>query len=142
MKQRYIPLEKRSKREQREYHASRRGNWGAVNPVTRTTPNPKAYYRKKSGQRYEHEPIARIFICLIETALGQISVCCRIMPCRISIDHLMMQLLPHLRVDCCIDNSILAGNIQSLYQFYTLTRNSSLFTILTAETFIESPKVI
>ena len=65
MKQKYIPLEKRSKREQREYHATRRGNWGEVNPVTRTTPNLKVYSRKKSGQRYEHEPIARIFYAYV-----------------------------------------------------------------------------
>ena len=57
MKQKYIPLEKRSKREQREYHAARRGNWGTVNPITRTTPNIKVYNRKKFGQRYEHEPM-------------------------------------------------------------------------------------
>ncbi|MCL2003646.1 MAG: hypothetical protein FWG72_06550 [Oscillospiraceae bacterium] len=53
MKQQYIPLEKRSKREQKAYFAGRRGSWGGVNPVTRKPPNPKAYNRKKSGQRYE-----------------------------------------------------------------------------------------
>ena len=57
MKQRYVPLEKRSKREQREYHAEQRGSWGGINPVTRKPPNPKAYIRKKPGQRYEHEPL-------------------------------------------------------------------------------------
>ena len=57
MKQKNIPLEKRSKREQREYHAAQRGSWGCINPVTRRPPNPKAYNRKKSGQRYEHEPL-------------------------------------------------------------------------------------
>ena len=56
MKQQYIPLEKRSKREQREYHAKQRGSWGDVNPVTRKSPNPKAYSRKKSRQWYEQEP--------------------------------------------------------------------------------------
>lgn len=56
MKQRYIPLEKRSKREQKEYHAARRGSWGGISPVTRKPPNPKAYNRKKSGRRHEHEP--------------------------------------------------------------------------------------
>ena len=56
MKEKYTPLEKRSKREQKAYHASRRGSWSEVNPVTRKPPNPKAYIRKKSGQRYDYEP--------------------------------------------------------------------------------------
>lgn len=50
VKRRYIPLEKRSKREQKAYHASRRGSWGGVNPVTKMSPNPKAYNRRKSGR--------------------------------------------------------------------------------------------
>jgi hypothetical protein len=56
MKQRYIPLEKRSKREQKTHFAARRGSWGDVNPVTKKSPDPKIYDRKKSGQRYEYEP--------------------------------------------------------------------------------------
>ena len=56
MKQPYIPLEKRSKREQRGYHAKQRGNWGGINPVTRKPPNPKAYNRKKSERRFDYEP--------------------------------------------------------------------------------------
>jgi len=64
MKQRYIPMEKRSKREQREYHAAQRGSWGSMNPVTRKPPNPKAYNRKKSGQRYEHEPLPGFLVSL------------------------------------------------------------------------------
>jgi len=62
MKKRYIPLEKQSKQKQREYHAARRGSWGEVNPVTRKSPNPKAYNRKKSGQRYEHEPMPGFYL--------------------------------------------------------------------------------
>ena len=64
MKQRYIPLEKRSKREQCEYHSAQRGSWRGVNPVTRKPPNPKAYNRKKSGQRYEHEPLPNFLFIL------------------------------------------------------------------------------
>jgi len=58
MKTQHIPLAKRSKREQKEHHAKQRGSWGDVNPVTRKTPNLKAYdrNRKKSEQRYEYEP--------------------------------------------------------------------------------------
>jgi len=62
MKKSFVPLEKRSKREQREYHAKQRGSWGEINPVTRKSPNPKAYNRKKSRQWYEHEPQAGFFI--------------------------------------------------------------------------------
>ena len=55
MSNKFIPLEKQSKRKQKEYYASRRGSWGGVNPVTRTTPDPKVYKRNKSGRRYECE---------------------------------------------------------------------------------------
>ncbi len=61
MKRQYIPLEKRSKREQKAYHAMRRGNWGTANPVTRKPPNSKAYNRKKSGKRYDGEPMTGFF---------------------------------------------------------------------------------
>ena len=47
MKQ-YVPLEKRSKKEQKAYYAAQRGSWGDVNPVTRRSENPKAYNRQKS----------------------------------------------------------------------------------------------
>jgi len=44
----FIPLKKQSKQEQKKFHASKRGTWGEINPVTRKPPNPKAYNRKKS----------------------------------------------------------------------------------------------
>jgi len=56
MKQNHIPLDKQSKRRKKKYHAAQRRDWGNLNPVTRKPPNPKAYNRKKSKQRYEHEP--------------------------------------------------------------------------------------
>lgn len=62
MKQPYIPLEKRSKREQKEHFTARRGSWGDVNPVTKKSPNPKAYNRKKIGRRYEHEPLPDFYV--------------------------------------------------------------------------------
>ena len=61
LKQRFIPLDKQSKRKQREYHAAHRKDWGGISPVTRKSPNPKAYNRRKSGQRYEHEPSPGFF---------------------------------------------------------------------------------
>jgi len=65
MKQKYVPLEKRSKREQREHHAARRGSWGEVNPVTRKAPDPKVYNRKKSGRWLEHEPVSGFYFFVI-----------------------------------------------------------------------------
>lgn len=57
MKQQYISLDKKSKREQREYHATQRRGWGSINPVTRKVESSKVYNRKKSKQRWcEHEP--------------------------------------------------------------------------------------
>ncbi len=57
MKQRFIPLEKSSKRKQKEYHAAQRRTWGDINPVTRKPKNPKAYDRKKNRQRSEFDPL-------------------------------------------------------------------------------------
>jgi len=57
MKQQYIPLDKKSKREQREYHALQRRDWGIINPATRKVESSKVYNRKKSKQRWcEYEP--------------------------------------------------------------------------------------
>jgi len=50
-KQPFIPLSKQSKHKQKEYHASKRGSWGDINPVTRKPPNPKAYNRAKKESR-------------------------------------------------------------------------------------------
>lgn len=46
--EKFIPLEKLSKKKQRELHAKRRGSWQGINPVTRKIENPKAYNRKKA----------------------------------------------------------------------------------------------
>ncbi len=51
--EKYIPIEKRSKKEKQALAKARRGSWGALNPVTRKPANPKAYNRKKS--RHEEE---------------------------------------------------------------------------------------
>ena len=42
-----VPLKKQSKREQKEYHAKKRGSWNGVNAVTRVVPNDKAYDRNR-----------------------------------------------------------------------------------------------
>ncbi len=44
----YVPIEKRSKKVKQELAKARRGTWGALNPVTRKPANPKAYNRRKA----------------------------------------------------------------------------------------------
>jgi len=55
LKQKFIPLDKQSKKKRREYHASHRKGWGGLNPVTRKPPDPKIYNRKKAGPRFDEE---------------------------------------------------------------------------------------
>ena len=45
-----VPLNKRSKKAQKEYHAKQRGSWYGVNPITRTVPSEKDYDRYR-GKR-------------------------------------------------------------------------------------------
>ena len=51
----FVSLEKRSKKAQREYHAKQRRTWGDFNPVTRSVPSGKTYNRKKEKQRIDRE---------------------------------------------------------------------------------------
>jgi len=53
--QTFIPLEKRSKKAQRAYHALQRGTWHAFSPVTRIVPNGKAYSRSKAKRALRRE---------------------------------------------------------------------------------------
>lgn len=43
-----VPLNKQSKKQQRAYHAARRGSWNGVSPVTRTVPSKKVYDRRRT----------------------------------------------------------------------------------------------
>lgn len=61
----YVPLEKRSKKEQRAWYAARRGSWNGVNPVTKIVPDKKRYNRKKQKLRREDFPDA-VFLSLAE----------------------------------------------------------------------------
>ena len=42
-----IPLNKQSKKAQRNYHSKQRGSWNGLSPVTRVVPSGKVYDRKK-----------------------------------------------------------------------------------------------
>lgn len=62
--ERFVPLEKRSKKQQREYNAKRRTTWGGLNPVTRKQETPKAYNRRKARKWREDLPWDRAFSAL------------------------------------------------------------------------------
>lgn len=51
--EKYIPIEKRSKKEKQTLAKARRGTWGSLSPVTRKPANPKAYNRKKARREEE-----------------------------------------------------------------------------------------
>ena len=42
----FVPMEKRSKKEQKEAAKAQRGSWFGVNPVTRSTPNSHELKRR------------------------------------------------------------------------------------------------
>ena len=47
--EKFIPINKKTKKEQKEYHARQRRTW-SMDPVTRTVPNGKGYNRNKQKQ--------------------------------------------------------------------------------------------
>lgn len=59
--QKFIPLEKRSKKEQKKFYAMQRRTWEGFNPVTRVKENGKAYNRKKQGREFRDEGTASFF---------------------------------------------------------------------------------
>lgn len=44
----WIPMEKRSKKEQKAYYSAQRGSWNGVIPVTKLIPNKKHTIAKRS----------------------------------------------------------------------------------------------
>ncbi len=46
--ERYIPVDKMSKKQKKAYYAARRGSWSGVNPVSRAVPSKKIYNRKQA----------------------------------------------------------------------------------------------
>lgn len=55
----WIPLEKRSKREQRRFHARQRGSWYGLSPVTRKVDSGKGYNRGRVRQETRAEGWSR-----------------------------------------------------------------------------------
>ena len=56
----YVSIDKRSKKAQKEYYSKKRLTWGGFNPVTRSVPSGKTYNREKDKQ--ERRRIGREFI--------------------------------------------------------------------------------
>lgn len=52
---RFIPLNKQTKKRQKVYHSAQRGTWGAVQPVTRIVRSRKAYDRSKTRRDCRRE---------------------------------------------------------------------------------------
>ena len=52
---------KLSKKKQKELAAKNRGTWGALNPVTRKSENPKAYNRKKARTWSENSELRAFY---------------------------------------------------------------------------------
>lgn len=54
MMQKYITLDKMSKKARKDFYSSLRGTWGELSPVTRKVKNGKAYDRARSKrENYE-----------------------------------------------------------------------------------------
>ena len=62
--QKFIPYEKLSKKKKREIDAAKRTTWGALNPVTRKPPNPRAYDRQKAPRWkfQDHPDVPSVFL--------------------------------------------------------------------------------
>ena len=61
--QKFIPYEKLSKKKKREIDAAKRTTWGALNPVTRRPPKPRAYDRQKARRWkvQDHPDVPSVF---------------------------------------------------------------------------------
>lgn len=69
--EKFIPINKKSKKAQKEYYTKKRNTWGELNPMTRTMPNGKGYNRKKMKQedrrngRLSHGDMNCSFFCAL-----------------------------------------------------------------------------
>lgn len=49
----FIPLNKQSKKLQKEFHSQKRSSWNGVNPVSRIMTNKRIYNRKKQSKNFD-----------------------------------------------------------------------------------------
>ncbi|MBQ4426041.1 MAG: hypothetical protein IJM83_09325 [Firmicutes bacterium] len=54
----FVPLGKKSKKEQKKFHARQRKTWEGISPVTRTVPNGKAYNRRSRKRMNDEAEIS------------------------------------------------------------------------------------
>jgi len=62
----YVSLEKQTKKKRSEENKAKRGSWNGVNPITRTSPNQKAYDRNKEKRLQRRERFSAsktAFVC-------------------------------------------------------------------------------
>ena len=59
--EKFVPYAKLSKKKKRELDARKRGTWGGLNPVTRKSPDPRAYNRRKARRQGFDEPEPCLF---------------------------------------------------------------------------------
>ena len=59
--ERYIPVDKLSKKQRKAYYAAKRGSWNGVNPVSRQVPSKKIYNRKQAKHWREEDALPVLF---------------------------------------------------------------------------------
>ena len=66
--EKFIPLNKMSKKKQQEIHSLSRKNWGGISPVTRKEKNPRAYNRaaeKRKGAAQKRDSFIFQLFCYL-----------------------------------------------------------------------------
>lgn len=63
--EKFIPLEKMSKKKQREFYKAQRRGWGGISPVTRREKDPKAYNRAKEKRDCQRSGHADFLFCCV-----------------------------------------------------------------------------
>lgn len=67
--ERYIPVDKLSKKQKKAYYAAKRGSWNGVNPVSRQVPSKKIYNRKQAKHWRDEDALPVFFILCDKKAL-------------------------------------------------------------------------
>ena len=49
----FIPISKQTKKQQKEYYSKHRNTWNGLNPVTRTVPNGKGYIGTNKNKKID-----------------------------------------------------------------------------------------
>lgn len=70
----FIPLNKMSKKKQREFYLRSRKDWGGISPVTRKERNPKAYNRAAEKRKGAAQKRGSFNFYFADKALFPISV--------------------------------------------------------------------